>query len=92
MSDSREHEQSNDILIEKVTAILDKVKSIDTKLDKHDEKINELGVKQAVMQHDIEELKGVNSKMWGVIAGVVVAVVGAIIKTFLGVWYIYESR
>ena len=85
MDDNREHEQSSDILIEKVTAILDKVKSIDTKLDKHDEKINEQATRQAVMQHDIDGLKNVNSKMWGVIAGIIVAVIAGVIKTFLGV-------
>lgn len=86
MSDNnREHEQSSDLLFDKVSAILDKVKSIDTKLDKHDEKINEQATRQAVMQHDIDGLKNVNSKMWGVIAGIIVAVIAGVIKTFLGV-------
>lgn len=82
---NREHEQSSDLLFDKVSAILDKVKSIDTKLDKHDEKINEQATRQAVMQHDIDGLKNVNSKMWGVIAGIIVAVIAGVIKTFLGV-------
>ena len=33
----------------------------------------------------ISQLKSVNNKMWGVISGVVVAVIAALVKTFLGV-------
>lgn len=33
----------------------------------------------------ISQLKSVNNKMWGVISGVAVAVIAALVKTFLGV-------
>lgn len=50
---------------------VNKIDSMNTKLIEHEE--------------SIKQLKSVNSKMWGVISGVLVATIAALIKTFIGV-------
>lgn len=50
---------------------VNKIDSINSKLIEHEE--------------SIKQLKSVNSKMWGVISGILVATLAALIKTFMGV-------
>lgn len=47
-------------------------------------KIDTLNDKMIEHEESIKQLKSVNSKMWGVISGVTVAVIAAVIKAFIG--------
>ena len=48
-------------------------------------KINLMNDKLIEHEESIKQLKSVNSKMWGVISGILVATLTALIKTFMGV-------
>ena len=48
-------------------------------------KIDSLNIKLIEHEESIKQLKSVNSKMWGVISGIAVTVIAALIKTFIGV-------
>ena len=48
-------------------------------------KIDSMNNKLIEHEESIKQLKSVNSKMWGVISGVLVATIAALIKTFIGV-------
>ena len=48
-------------------------------------KIDAMNTKLIEHEESIKQLKSVNSKMWGVISGVLVATIAALIKTFIGV-------
>lgn len=48
-------------------------------------KIDSMNSKLIEHEESIKQLKSVNSKMWGVISGVLVATLAALIKTFMGV-------
>lgn len=48
-------------------------------------KIDSMNNKLIEHEESIKQLKSVNSKMWGVISGVLVATIAALIKTFMGV-------
>lgn len=48
-------------------------------------KIDSMNSKLIEHEELIKQLKSVNSKMWGVISGVLVATIAALIKTFMGV-------
>lgn len=48
-------------------------------------KIDSMNSKLIEHEESIKQLKSVNSKMWGVISGVLVATIAALIKTFIGV-------
>lgn len=47
-------------------------------------KIDTMNNKLIEHEESIKQLKSVNSKMWGVISGVVVAVIAAVVKAFIG--------
>ena len=47
-------------------------------------KIDAMNTKLIEHEESIKQLKSVNSKMWGVISGVLVATIAALIKTFIG--------
>ena len=47
-------------------------------------KIDSLNIKLIEHEESIKQLKSVNSKMWGVISGIAVTVIAALIKTFIG--------
>lgn len=47
-------------------------------------KIDSLNNKLIEHEESIKQLKSVNSKMWGVISGIAVTVIAALIKTFMG--------
>jgi hypothetical protein len=48
-------------------------------------KVEGLEKKLIEQEATISQLKSVNNKMWGVISGVLVATIAALIKTFMGV-------
>ena len=48
-------------------------------------KIDLMNNKLIEHEESIKQLKSVNSKMWGVISGILVATLTALIKTFIGV-------
>ena len=48
-------------------------------------KVENIEKKLIEQEATINQLKSVNSKMWGVISGVLVATIAALIKTFMGV-------
>lgn len=48
-------------------------------------KIDSINIKLIEHEESIKQLKAVNSKMWGVISGIAVTVIAALIKTFIGV-------
>lgn len=48
-------------------------------------KVEGLEKKLIKQEASINQLKSVNNKMWGVISGVLVATIAALIKTFMGV-------
>lgn len=48
-------------------------------------KVEGLEKKLIEQEAAINQLKSVNNKMWGVISGVLVATIAALIKTFMGV-------
>ena len=48
-------------------------------------KIDSMNNKLIEHEESIKQLKSVNSKMWGVISGILVATLTALIKTFIGV-------
>lgn len=48
-------------------------------------KIDSMNSKLIEHEESIKQLKSVNSKMWGVISGIVVTVIAALIKAFMGV-------
>ena len=48
-------------------------------------KIDSMNNRLIEHEESIKQLKSVNSKMWGVISGVLVATIAALIKTFMGV-------
>ena len=47
-------------------------------------KIDSMNSKLIEHEESIKQLKSVNSKMWGVISGIAVAVIAAVIKSFIG--------
>lgn len=47
-------------------------------------KIDSMNNKLIEHEESIKQLKSVNSKMWGVISGIVVTVIAALIKAFMG--------
>lgn len=47
-------------------------------------KINLMNDKLIEHEESIKQLKSVNSKMWGVISGILVATIAALVKTFMG--------
>lgn len=47
-------------------------------------KIDSMNSKLIEHEESIKQLKSVNSKMWGVISGIVVTVIAALIKAFMG--------
>ena len=47
-------------------------------------KIDTMNTKLIEHEESIKQLKSVNSKMWGVISGIAVAVIAAVIKSFIG--------
>ena len=47
-------------------------------------KINLMNDKLIEHEESIKQLKSVNSKMWGVISGILVATITALVKTFMG--------
>lgn len=47
-------------------------------------KIDAMNTKLIEHEESIKQLKSVNSKMWGVISGIAVAVIAAVIKSFIG--------
>ena len=47
-------------------------------------KIDLMNNKLIEHEESIKQLKSVNSKMWGVISGILVATIAAFIKTFMG--------
>lgn len=47
-------------------------------------KIDTMNNKLIEHEESIKQLKSVNSKMWGVISGIAVAVIAAVIKSFIG--------
>lgn len=47
-------------------------------------KIDTMNTKLVEHEESIKQLKSVNSKMWGVISGIAVAVIAAVIKSFMG--------
>lgn len=44
-------------------------------------------IEKKIIEHEasIDQLRSVNNKMWGVISGVVIATIAALVKTYLGV-------
>lgn len=48
-------------------------------------KIDDINIKLVEHEESIKQLNSTNTKMWGVISGVVVAVIAAIVKSFIGV-------
>lgn len=47
-------------------------------------KINLMNDKLIEHEESIKQLKSVNSKMWGIISGILVATITALVKTFMG--------
>ena len=47
-------------------------------------KINIMNDKLIEHEESIKQLKSVNSKMWGIISGILVATITALVKTFMG--------
>lgn len=78
----------NDRLYEALQEIRQDVAVIKTQFDQLKDlapKVENYGAKIIAMEEQIKQLQSTNSKMWGVISGITVGVIVAIVKTFFGI-------
>lgn len=78
-------EEHNGILLEKIDNILSTVMDIKSEIQKHSDRLNDLDIKTALQEKEIQQLQNVNNKMWGIISVVVGGVALALAKAFIGI-------